>query len=123
MNTREIAKEYRLSYWAGILRERKESGQSIRSFCSANDIREHVYYYWQRRLREAASQEMGLTTGVAETPVPGGWLVCTQEKAATNKTSTISIEVGGCKVDIPTDVDALDERLLAKVLRVLKSQC
>jgi hypothetical protein len=31
MNTREVAAEYRLSHWAQIMRERKESGLSIKA--------------------------------------------------------------------------------------------
>jgi len=58
MNTREIAAEYRLSHWAGKMRERQESGLSIRSFCEQEGLHENVYYYWQRKLREAAISHM-----------------------------------------------------------------
>ena len=58
MNTREIAGEYRLSHWAGIMRERKESGQSIRAYCRQTGMHENVYYYWQKKLREATCEEL-----------------------------------------------------------------
>jgi len=54
MNTREIATEYRLSHWAGILHERNESGLSVKDFCKGAGIHENSYYYWQKKLREAA---------------------------------------------------------------------
>ena len=58
MNTREIAEEYRLSHWAGIMQERKESGLSVRAFCKNAGFHENSYFYWQRRLREATCEEL-----------------------------------------------------------------
>jgi transposase-like protein len=54
MNTKEIAEGYRLSHWAGIIQERKESGLSIKAYCERSGFHENSYYYWQRKLREAA---------------------------------------------------------------------
>ena len=33
MNTNDIAVEYRLSHWVGIMREREENGLSKKQFC------------------------------------------------------------------------------------------
>jgi hypothetical protein len=54
MNTNAIAKELRLSHWAGIMRERTESGLSIKAFCENAGFHENIYFYWQRKLREVA---------------------------------------------------------------------
>ena len=45
MNTREIATEYRLSHWAQVMRERIESGLSIKAFCENVGFHENIYYY------------------------------------------------------------------------------
>jgi hypothetical protein len=57
MNTREIAEEYRLSHWARIMQERQESGLSIKAFCRKAGFHENRYFYWQKRIREAACGE------------------------------------------------------------------
>ena len=67
MNTREIAIEYRLSHWAGIMQERNASGLSIKAFCKTAGIHENVYYYWQRKLREAACEHLAVPQGASET--------------------------------------------------------
>jgi len=71
MNTKEIAAEYRLSHWAGIVREREESGLSIRAFCAGSGFHENIYYYWQKKLRDATCTELakiqGNTTSLAST--------------------------------------------------------
>jgi len=61
MNTRAIATEYRLVHWAQIMRERIESRQSIRAFCKNAEIHENTYFYWQRKLREAACEKLAMT--------------------------------------------------------------
>jgi hypothetical protein len=58
MNTRAIAEEYRLSHWAGIMQERKESGLSVRAFCKNAGFHENSYFYWRRKLREATCEEL-----------------------------------------------------------------
>ena len=58
MNTREIAAEYRLSHWAQVMRERSESGLSIKAFCENAGFHENIYYYWQRKLRESACERV-----------------------------------------------------------------
>ena len=58
VNTREVAAEYRLSYWAQIVRERSNSGSSIRAYCKQIGICENTYFYWQRRLRKAAYEQL-----------------------------------------------------------------
>ena len=131
MNTRYIAEELRLSHWAGIMRERKESGLSIRAFCESAGFHENVYYYWQRKLRETAynalpekSSELIVKQQSAakeadKSIVPNGWAVCEPIKT-TNTDKSLPIEINGCRVLADADVDS---ELLSKVCRVLKSLC
>ena len=57
-NTRTITSDYRLQQWASIIQKQKESGLNIRSFCEESGIKEQNYYYWQRKLREAANEKI-----------------------------------------------------------------
>lgn len=54
MNTREIAKEYRLSHWAKIVQDCSESGLTIKAYCEGAGIYVNSYYYWLKKLREVA---------------------------------------------------------------------
>jgi len=121
MNTREIAKEYRLSHWAEILRERNARGKSIREYCKTAKICENVYYDWQRKLREAACTELAART--QERPaedgmqslVPNGWAVCANTDEREKKES-VMIEICKCRVIVDAETD---EGLLGKVCRTL----
>lgn len=124
MDTREIAVAYRLTHWAGILRERQASGMSIRAYCKAEGICENVYYYWQRKLREAACEE--LLSVIEEKPeqslVPQGWAAVREEKMERRglPPGAVWIEIG--KYRVPATMDS-DPELLTKVCRMLASIC
>ena len=123
MNTRYIAEEYRLSHWAGIMRERAESGLSITAFCKNAGFHTNVYYYWQRKLREAACEHIATTPQESRessmVPVPNGWALCETAKPETSE-NPIRIEVGRFRVITTADVDS-DH--LSKVCRALLSLC
>ena len=76
MNTREIAEEFRLGHWAQIMQERVDSGQSIRAYCREKGIGTNVYFYWQKKLREAAAQQIAVAAEQEkgqQALVPSGW--------------------------------------------------
>ena len=120
MNTNEIAVEYRLAHWAQIMRERQESGLSIKQYCKNAGFHPNIYFYWQRKLREAACRE--LVPAGQETrqlpDVPRGWMACV--KAETKAPSPLTIEIGQYRVLIESNADA---EQLAKVCRVLAAIC
>ena len=124
MNTREIAAEYRLSHWSGIIRERQESGLSIKAYCRTSGIHPNVYFYWQRKLREAACENFGSASGKAraiteKASIPTGWAICESAEPIDEK-KELSIEIGRCRIVVQEDISP---ELLAKVCRVLTSLC
>jgi transposase-like protein len=131
VNTREVAAEYRLTHWGQIMQERMKSGSSIKSYCNEKGICENTYYYWQRRLREAACEELskyesrqrsdtqprfiGIEVaeqpGVPALPAPSGY---------TSQPSQIHIKAA--EVEITADSTYPPEQLAA-LLRELKRPC
>ena len=41
--------------WRSLVSEQEASGQSIAAFCRARELRESLFYYWKRRLKQAAT--------------------------------------------------------------------
>jgi transposase-like protein len=121
LETRKIAAEYRLAHWAGVMRERNERGASVRVFCKDKGIHENTYYYWQRRLREAAYTGMAGTglapSGFAEVELVGEPASSLQAPA---KESKISISVSDIQITAGSGYPA---EKLAAVLRGLVGVC
>ncbi len=113
MNTKKVAEEYRLSKWAGIIQERKNSGKSIKNFCKDTGISMHSYFYFQRKLRMVACEKLE-EESVATGLVPLGWMQLTTEKQ-TN--AMLNIEIGGCHINVNNETDP---ELLKQVCRILR---
>ncbi|AUS95635.1 transposase [Clostridium thermosuccinogenes] len=116
MDTQKVTSEYRLSQWAQVIQARLDSGQSVKDFCLANGISRNSYFYWQKKLREAACKELSKT----EEPrniVPSGWMQLTPKQAQHTKES-LNIEINGCHITVNDDTDP---ELLKKVCRVLRT--
>ena len=134
MNTRAIATEYRQAQWRKILRERRESGLSIKAYCEINGIHENTYYYWQKKLRETLCEEIERAreeTGRKREIAPSGWAVCemqtmlpsrTQEPAITESPSQsqnmVRIQIGKNIIEIASagkeTVTAIIEAMMGK---------
>ena len=114
MNTREIAVEYRLSHWAGIMRERKESGLSVKAFCEKAGFHENIYYYWQRRLREAACGELAHRNGDAVTEGPTFAQI--RPPVAGSGGGAITVRMGDAVVEIAGDAPATTVETVLRAL-------
>jgi hypothetical protein len=120
MNTREIAAEYRLGHWAQIMQDRAASGQSIRAYCKEKGIATNVYFYWQRKLREAAAQQMAAEQNAkSQALVPSGWATVSSAEVAAQPDS-LTLRVGGAEIEVRS---GFDEALLASVIKTLSGVC
>ena len=43
--------------WQSLVSEQQESGQSMAAFCRARELHKSQFYYWKKRLREAATPQ------------------------------------------------------------------
>lgn len=118
MDTRMVTREVRMAHWAGILRERQESGMSIRAWCMEHGVVEKTYHCWQRKLREVACRELASVASESQTSLaPSGWARLETEKPVVTE-SGVTIEIGGCRVSAVADTNP---ELLVKVCRMLKA--
>lgn len=118
MTTKEVTNQYRLAKWSELMKERTELGLSIRAYCAMKGFAENTYFYWQRRLRDAARKELAEQSSHIETGlVPGGWMRASPAKN-TQVEAAVTIEINGCRVAVTAETNP---ELLAKVCRMLKT--
>ena len=56
----KIRQQVRLNQWSAMVREREDSGMSVKAFCKQAGIATKTYYYRLRRIREAAIRQTQL---------------------------------------------------------------
>lgn len=113
MKTREIAAEYRMAHWTQIMRERAQSGLNTKEYCKSIGLRENVYYYWQRKLREVACEQMSVQ---GFTEVKLGLPATQSALSEVNLSGQLQMEIRG--VRITADSAYPTEKLVA-LLRAL----
>ncbi|MET0018030.1 hypothetical protein SDC9_69847 [bioreactor metagenome] len=118
MTSKEVTYQYRLAKWSELMKERTELGQSIRAYCAMKGFAENTYFYWQRRLRDAACKELAEQSSNTETGlVPTGWMQLSPAEN-TPAEAPVTIEINGCRVAVTAETTP---ELLAKVCRTLKA--
>jgi len=124
METREVTAGYRLSHWAKIIQECRESGELVEEFCLRKGIGKHKYYYWQQKLRKAAGEQLAkLEPKPADISIPRFAEIRVSEPpalAGATGNEQICIETGKCKITAGSRYPA--EALLS-VLHELIKEC
>jgi hypothetical protein len=59
MNTKLATTQIRLQNWALTIKDRQSSGLSVKDYCEQHSISKDAYYYWLRKVKEAALAESG----------------------------------------------------------------
>lgn len=70
LNTREVTKNYRLNQWTALIRECRNSGQTVIEWCANHDINTRNYYYWLNQVRIAACEALPSMKNGGESIVP-----------------------------------------------------
>ena len=103
-----MSKQERLENWTTRIMACRSSGMTVRAWCRENGLSEKTYYYWQRRLFQALSEQQTVyKTAFAEVTTP----VCSGSVAVT-------VRIAGAVADIHPGADAAT---VETVLRILKS--
>lgn len=126
MDVQKVTHEIRLRQWIGIIKECRSSRKSVKSWCEENGISEKSYFYWQRRAREAACQE--LTTyqeqqvtkaepSQANTPA---FAECRISEEHHTGGTTVTIRLNGTVVEIHPGAEA---SVVESILHALRAPC
>ena len=125
INTREIAEEYRLSHWTGIMSEQQASGLSKKAYCASIGIHENIFYYWQRKLREVACTELTKSQEIASSVTSPHFIEVKQPMQAELLRTEVGrgqiiIEISGMHIEADSEYPASK---LAELLRGVATEC
>lgn len=59
MKTKLATRQIRLHEWAAIIKDCKASGQKVDIYCEQHGLSRDAYYYWLRKVKEAALKQAG----------------------------------------------------------------
>ena len=121
----QITHEMRLNGWKRIVEEcnNRQQGVTVKQWLLDNDINEKVYYYWLRRVRQAAYDQMKSEQTGELTVVPNN-KVSYAEITLTGNTNTRTLNApvavmsaGSISIDIS---EQASEEFLIRLMRAMK---
>jgi hypothetical protein len=120
MTVKETAHAYKLRQWTELICDCKTSGKSVTAWCAEHSINVKTYYYWQKRVREAACEKMEK----ANLPmVPTGGVPAFAEYRQLERkeaSSAITLHISGATIEIHNGADA---SIITNTLNALKNIC
>lgn len=115
MDTKLATMQIRTRQWASIIQDCRSSGLKVDDYCEQHSLSRNAYYYWQRKVKEAALSQAGFVeiqadalkaeTGLPDSP-PGSPFF-----------PQLVLSVGGFSVGVNQDTPM---PLLSQVLGVLR---
>ena len=112
MDTRIATTQIRMQNWVEIIQDRNASGLTIDDYCKAHELSQNAYFYWLRKIRNAALE----SKGVFFTEVPLSDLQT--EMAALDFQPKLTVQIGNAVVRVN---ESTPKRLLTMVCEVLSN--
>lgn len=116
MDTRLATNQIRTQEWAQIIKDRCVSGLKVDEYCELHQLSRHAYYYWLRKVKEAALTEAGFVE--LKAPSAESLPSTSAVEHATNFVPELTLSVSGVLVGVSSSTP-MD--LLSKTMEVLRN--
>ena len=111
MEIKEIKEEYRMQEMQKAIQARTESGLTVSEWCQRNNLSEGSYYYWLRKIREKAIEEINTRNEIIQIPIH-------LQKNPERKIKPVKIKYKDMELEIPGGMETDD---ILAVLRAVRS--
>ena len=105
-----VTNQVRMTKWSEIIKDRCESGLTIKEYCAEHGISRDAYFYWLKKIRESAVASA--SEQFAELLPPA------EPSVAVGSGAGVTIELNGTKIRVE---DACSRNTLSMVLEVLRN--
>lgn len=108
MDVKKVSEEVRLQQWMGIIKECRESGDTVTKWCKEHNISEASYYYYLKKIREKACEMLPVEATTPFVPIA--------VKNEPTSTANIVFRKGDISIEVS---NSLTEELLTTIIRSL----
>ena len=117
MTVKEAAQTYRVQQWTELVKDCKSSGETVAAWCEEKGVCPKTYYYWQKKVREAACQELTLRQETGLEALPFAECKLSNES---DSDAAVKLRLSCGTLEIQNGADAA---VIENTLRALKNLC
>lgn len=120
MQTVEMKNRYRLQQWTEIIRDCRSSGQTVVRWCADHEVNVKSYYYWLKKIREAAIDSLPSFSSPNEptlVPIPSSLRTNAPRSEASHEQAAIILRTEAVTIEIHPHASTA---LLEQTLRILQ---
>lgn len=114
MDIQSVKQNVQMSQWAEIIRDRVDSGSTIKEYCDSHGLSRNAYFYWLRKLRKSAMQNNSMTFAELTAPEDEAKAIPTVSKD--DFKTKIELNVAGVRIAVN---ESTPKDLLEMVLEVV----
>ncbi|MGN0318306.1 MAG: IS66 family insertion sequence element accessory protein TnpA [Lachnospira sp.] len=111
---------FRLEQWKNLIFERQNSGLTVREWCEQNNINQHTYYYYLKRLRARELDKSNTSLVPVEDEKPVAFKKLEVQTPVPNTQAAVIIRLNGATVEV---VEGTSQQTIQAVLLALQSVC
>jgi hypothetical protein len=122
LDIKQLKQKYRIQQWAEVVAECQQSDMPVRTWCAEHGICRQTYYFWQKRVREAAfanaltaQGSMGIAPPVRQEPAQTQFVQIAPGGPARDGAVALSFRISAveCEIMNGADIDLVERALLA----------
>jgi len=110
----ETKTQFRLKQWTQIIQSCQASGMTVIGWCSQNNVNPKSYYYWLRKVRSIACENVSLV------PQRNMHQIVPVSFRQANTPAGVTVHLSSVSVDI---IDGTSKETIEAVLSTLKNIC
>ncbi len=111
-----VTHEYMMGLWITRIKECRASGMTVTTWCEQNNVRIKSYYYWMRKIKREAFEELSLVE-TSNLPVFSKINLETNE---TKSRSVVTVHVNDFTINIQ---NGASETTILNTLRAIHNLC
>ncbi len=115
----QVKNRFRLEQWTQLIKDCQSSGMTVKAWCELNGVKQHSYYYWLRKIRKVACDQLPAVLTQTECSKP--------TEFAELKVSPSSYTHGSIIIHLPYAsvevAEGTSKETIEVVLMALKNSC
>lgn len=121
MNAKQVLHQEKLNKWITTFHEQRESGLTVRDWCSQNSVSPYAFFYWKRMTKEAYVRSMIPKSQPlsSDDPTESHELYNLRELSSPHPSPSASVTLSLPGVRIEFDESVSNERIL-QVLKAVR---